>query len=288
MVRRILVTAVASGAVLGLAGCHHKCCRTDGCSPGILGPRPFLPSGPGTTIPPAGVPVTPGTTVPPITGSGGLPPPDLSPSVFPPGTSGRPAPEILTPDPLPGGPSSRGQRPFRSGGILGGPVNGPAGQTLEPPVAAKPGSTASAKPAGLPGLTKIRDGVATGRRPTLDGFDALKKAGYRTAVYLYPPGADVAAVRDLAETRGLAFAAVETTPEMLADAFGQVSKLAADKSARPLYVFDDDGLRTGAVWYLYFKTVELESPEVSKIRARAIGLADGSEFWPAIRRVVAR
>src|SRR5439155_9774397 len=120
------------------------------------------------------------------------------------------------------------------------------------------------------------------------GFDALKKAGYRTAIYLHPASADVSAVRSLAESRGLNFVAVETTPEKLADAFHQVTTQTADKAARPAYVFDDDGARTGAVWYLHFRTVELESAEVAKIRARAIGLADGSEFWPAIRQIMAR
>ena len=270
--RRLLLSALGAGVLFGMAGCRHKCCRSNG----TFAPNPYLPPGPGSTIPPAGVPIYP-------PGAGTLPPPDLRPS-----TSGRPAPEILLPDPIgPGGTSSK----TKSNSILGGPVNGPAplASTLEPPVAVKAAASPNnASNAGLPGFTQIRDGVATGRRPTLDGFDSLKKDGYKTAIYLHASGADVAAIRDLAETRGLAFVAVETTPEKFAETFEQVTKATAEKTARPAYVFDDDGARAGAVWYLHFKTVELESADVSKIRARSLGLTDDSEFWPAIKQFVAK
>lgn len=283
MVRRIVLSAVASGVMLG-AGCRHRCCHTGDAAPG---PRPFLPGGP-ATIPPTNIPITPPpATLPPAAVPGTLPPPELGPSVLPPGTSGRPAPEVLTPDPLPGGPSSRGQS--RSPGILGGPMTGPRSRTVEPPVANKVLLPPTAGPvAGLPGFTRIKEGVAAGRRPTIDGFDGLKRTGYRTAVYLHAAGADVSAVRDMAESRGLAFVAVEATPEKLTDAVDALNRRVADPDARPVYVFDDDGRRAGAVWYVHFRTVDLESPEVARIRARGIGLTDDSEFWPVIRQLVVR
>ena len=107
-------------------------------------------------------------------------------------------------------------------------------------------------------------------------------------IFLHAPGADVAAVRDLAETRGLTFTAIETTPEKLTDAFEQVNKATAEKVARPVYIFDEDGVRIGAISYLHFKTVDLESADVSKIRARSIGLPDDSDFWPAIKQFMAK
>ena len=270
--RQLLLSAVTGLAFLGMAGCKHKCCRSNGSAP----PPPFLPLGPGSTIPPAGVPSTPGSTytLPPAA--------DLRPS-----TSGRPAPEILLPDPIgPGGTSSQ-KKPSNS--ILGGPVTAPAPvATLEPPVAAKKPEVPALPQPGLPGFTQIKDGVATGRKPTLDGFDTLKRDGYKTVIFLHAPGADVAAVRDLAETRGLTFTAIETTPEKLTDAFEQVNKATAEKTARPVYIFDEDGVRTGAISYLHFKTVDLESADVSKIRARSIGLPDDSDFWPAIKQFMAK
>ncbi|MDB5305923.1 MAG: hypothetical protein JWO38_125 [Gemmataceae bacterium] len=286
MIRRLLVSAVVAGPLLGAVGCKHKCCRSDDPLP-----RPFLPSGT-ANMPPAGVPVTPGSANVPWVGPGNLPPPDFGPAG--PAPAGGPAREPLLPDPLPGSSSSRrlAPAPGAAAGVLGGPMKGPAGQTPEPPIAnkvARPATTAEV--AGLPGFTKIKDRVATGRKPALEGFDALKRTGYRAVVYLHPAGADTSAAREVAEKRGLSFVAVETTPEKLPAAYDAVTAAIGEKAARPVYVFDDDGLRTGAVWYLYFRTVDLENAEVSRIRARAVGLTDAGDepraFWAAIRQYLA-
>jgi len=145
--------------------------------------------------------------------------------------------------------------------------------------------------AGLPGLMKVKDGVATGRKPTLDGFDSLKQGGYRTVAYLHPSGADVSAAQDLAEKRGFAFVAIETTPENLPEALRRVNQLVADRSAHPVYVYDDDGLRTGAVWYLHFRTVDALNDDAARVRARSLGLTDqteeGKAFWVAIQQFLA-
>src|SRR5205823_11397723 len=142
----------------------------------------------------------------------------------------------------PGTGSSR-SNPGR--GVLGGPAKP---QTAEPPAAPK----VSAAPAGLSGYVRVKGGLASGRKPTLDGFDALKQAGFRTVVYLHPAGADLSAVKDVAARRGLAFVAIETTPEKLAGAVEVFNAVAADRARHPAYVFDDDGVRAGAVWYLHF------------------------------------
>src|SRR5262245_7552895 len=124
MIRRLLFAVLASGLVLGAAGCRHKCC-SDSNPP----PRPFLPTPPsglppgagGSNIPPVGVPTTPGGTVVPPVGPSGFPPPDFGPS-RPGNGNGRPSPEILLPDPLPGGPSSRSNAPPTGGDIFGPPT----------------------------------------------------------------------------------------------------------------------------------------------------------------------
>lgn len=276
MIRRVaMLSLLAGGTALSIAGCQHKCCRSDG-GPGPI--RPLFSPPPGSTIPPTSVPIIPGNPVPGNTGS--LPPP-----AFPPGSSSnRPAQELLLPDPLAPGGGTSSSKP--AGGILGGPVK--AG-TNEPPVAAKPEAVATAgSPAGLAGFTQIKDGLAAGRKPAREGFDTLKNEGYKTAVFIHAPGADVAAVRELAQTAGIAFVAIESTPEKLGEAYEQLSKAVAEKSARPAYVFDDDGSRAAPLWYLHFKTVDLESNDVAKIRAKALGLADNSEFWPAIKQQLSK
>jgi protein tyrosine phosphatase (PTP) superfamily phosphohydrolase (DUF442 family) len=167
--------------------------------------------------------------------------------------------------------------------VLGGPARA---KTAEPPVAPR----AAGGTAGLPGFVRVKEGVASGRKPTLDGFDALKQSGYRTVVYLHPAGADVSAVRDVATKRGLALVAVETTPEKLAAALEAFNAALADRAARPAYVFDDDGVRAGALWYLHFRTAEAMNDDAARVRARPLGLTDqGDEaraFWLATQRIL--
>jgi len=257
MRRKLLLTAVLVAGAVG--GCRHKC-----CSPTTT-PRPYLPLPPsGGMIPPPGVPITPAP-------GGQLPPADLG--AFPGGSAAPkgPAPEILLPDPIPGGKSS-----LSSPGVLGAPQ-----VTQEPPVGAAPAT-------GVPGFVRVNTTAASGRKPALDGFDTLKKQGFRSVVYLHPPGADVNAVRDVAEKKGLTFTAIETTPEKLTDAAAAFDRVLMDRSAQPVYVFDDDGLRAGALWYVRFRTADQLSPEVARIRAGGLGLTDTTDearaYWVAIQQ----
>ena len=277
MRRMLLLTSVA--LLVAFTGCRHRCHKLrdrDDCCPPAAGARsPIL-------LPPAGVPTTPGpaSPVPSVQPgpSGFLPPPaNVVPSVTPPG-NGNGGPQVLFPDPLPGSPSSA--RPAQPSGpsFLGGPVK----PTAEPPKA----PTA----AGLPGYTKVKDGLYAGGKPTLDGFDSLKAAGFRTVIYLHAAGADVSAVKDMASTRGLSFVAIETTPEALAEASKQFDRLVADRLTRPAYVFADDATRAGAVWYLHFRIAEALGDDVARLRAKALGLSEagdeGKAFALAIQRVL--
>jgi protein tyrosine phosphatase (PTP) superfamily phosphohydrolase (DUF442 family) len=174
----------------------------------------------------------------------------------------RPAPEVLLPDPVPGTGSSRSTLP----GFLGGPAN-PA---TEPRVAPR-GSDA---PTGLVGYTRVKEGLASGRKPSLDGFDALKQAGFRTVLFLHAADADWSSAKEIATQRGLAFVAIETTPEKLTSAIEQFNATVADTARHPIYVCDEDGLRTGIVWYLHFRTAESLNDDSARVRARPLGLTD--------------
>jgi protein tyrosine phosphatase (PTP) superfamily phosphohydrolase (DUF442 family) len=267
MRRQILL---ASAAVLvAFTGCRHRCHklfdRSDRLPPGAI-PAP-------ANLPPPNVPTTPSVQPAP---SGFLPPAATTPLPAPaPKTGG---PEVLFPDPLPSGGSSA--RPAQPGpNVIGAPVRP---QTAEPPKAS--GTT------GLPGYTKVRDGLFAGGKPSLDGFDQLKSNGFRSVVFLHAAGADVAAVKDMASTRGLNFVAIETTPETLAEASKQFERTAGDRLTRPAYVFADDPQRAGAVWYLYFRTTLAEGHDVARLSAKPLGLSDagdeGKAFAVAINRVL--
>ena len=262
MYRRMLLLTSAA-LLVAVAGCRHRCHKTDGCCGAGSGSLPPVPRGP-LLLPPAGVPTSPAPSVLPPGPSGFLPP------------SGTPAPrtgpDVLFPDPLPGGTSSRPTQP----GVLGAPVKP---MTAEPPKA----------PAGMASYTKVKDGLYAGGKPALDGFDSLKAAGFRTVIYMHAAGADVAAVKDMASTRDLNFVAIETTPETLAGAGEEFDRVAGARLTRPAYVFADDAPRAGAVWYLHFRAAG-EGDDVARLRAKALGLSEagdeGKAFALAIQKVL--
>ena len=260
MICRLMLAAVALGFTL-TAGCKHKCGHhCDACRD--TRPLPPPSAGPGNPylLPPAGLPTTPapgpGSTIPPVG------PADLR-NYAP---SDRSVPEVLYPDPISGSGSSRSNLP----GFLGGPVN-PRGS---PQVAQRP---SDAPASGLPGYVRVEQGLASGRKPTLDGFDALKQAGFRTVIYLHAAGADWSAAKEVAAKRGLAFVAIETTPEKLATAIEQFNATVADAGRQPIYVFDDDGVRAGAVWYLHFRTADSLNDDAARVRAMPLGLTTEGE-----------
>jgi hypothetical protein len=281
MVRRILLAGLAAGLV-GAAGCRH-CCghRRDPLPPGGFLADPTAPrSGDLIPPPPGGLP----STVPPAADPGsGLPPPVIPDNTrnFRPDPA-RPGPQLLLPDPLPGMSSSAPRAGYGGGSDL-------------PPRPASPARTAGHGPAaaGLPGFAVVKPGLATGRKPTAGGFDAVAARGFRVAVYLHVPADDVSAARDLAEKKGLVFVGIPTSPETLKAAFEKFRDVVADVPGRPAFVFDDDGVRAGGLWYLYFRTAEQLGDDAARVRAAPLGLreAGGDEqmkFWRAIQDYLAK
>ena len=266
MIRRLLLTTAASALIFS-AGCRHRCCLNDPQNR----PAPYRPQAPNSPflLPPAGLPTAP-TPVPAPAADAivpGVGPTDMRNYTPPPSPSTKPAPEVLLPDPIPGS-SSRSFSPNNAGqGLLGGP----AAPRTEPPLASKPDNTT-----GLPGFVQVELGLATGRKPALDGFESLKRSGYRTVIYLHATGADVSAAKDVAEARGLKFIAIETTPEKLPESLNTFNAAVGDKASRPIYVFDDDSVRTGALWYLHFRTVNAMNDDAARVRARPLGFANQS------------
>jgi len=121
---------------------------------------------------------------------------------------------------------------------------------------------------------RVKEGLATGRKPSLDGFDALKQAGFRTVLFLHAAGADWSAAKEIALKRGLAFVAIETTPEKLSSAIEQFNATVADSARHPIYVCDEDGTRAGVIWYLHFRTADSLNDDSARVRARPLGLSE--------------
>jgi hypothetical protein len=133
--------------------------------------------------------------------------------------------------------------------------------------------------------------VYAGRKPALEGFDALKSAGFKTIVYVHDADADVGPARELARQRGLAFIPVAIAPEHLAQAVSAFNAAVTNPDGRPMYVCDEDGVRAGVLWYIHFRTVDYLNDDVARVRASALGYTeDGPEaqrFAAAARNYLA-
>jgi hypothetical protein len=298
MVRRILLSGLAAGMAFGAAGCRH-CCnkaplrdrifggRDTSPPPGaILGPPVAAPPG-GNFIPPptGGLPSTPAPASP---ADPGLPPPSVPESRSNRPDTGR---EILFPDPLPNGPAKGSKdaaleppAPVGRADLPPG-TQPPTARTASGPVV-QAGYAARGTPPGLPGFAPAKGGVAVGRRPTVEGFDGLKAAGYKSVVYLHAPGADVSAARGLAEAKGLLFTGVPVAADTLPSGYARFAEIVGAKAGKPAYLCDDDGVRTGTLWYVYFRAVEAMPDDAAQVRAAPLGLRDAAgddrlKFWQA-------
>jgi hypothetical protein len=274
MIRRILLAGLAAVLAAGAVGCRH-CCKRGSDLPPMPPPGAYIPP------PPGGLPSTP-----PAGAASDLPPPSIPdatrgyrPDFTPPG-----GPKLILPDPLPPGTSSS------SGRRLGNPTGDgdlPPRQ-ISPARRAESGNTV----AGVPGFSAVKPGQASGRKPAVEGFDALKAGGYRTAIYLHAPGDDVSATKDLAEKSGLTFVGIPTSAGNVKDAFERFRDTIGEAANRPAFVFDDDGIRAGGMWYLHFRTAEQLGDDTARVRAAPLGLReDGEEaakFWAAIQDYLAK
>ncbi len=305
------------------AGCRHHCRR--GCDDNRLGDRlrdriedrqdgrrrdPGIDSDraipPGVipprteTIPATPLPVTPSRSnfvetephielIPPERSARKVPL-DLPPSSVPSDpvlTVPTPNRTLLLPDPLLQEPTPRSAPPKVDTplGIFGDPII--PGDAVESP---KPAPTGIDSFAQVPG----QDKVAGGRKPSLEGLEALKTQGYKTVLYLHAPDADLTAARETVEKRGLTFAAIAVSPQTLADASKAFAAQLKDAAAKPLFVYDLDGIRAGSLWYIQFRTADLLGDEAARIRAGSLGLQDPEKseeqqrFWIAIQDMLAK
>lgn len=123
-----------------------------------------------------------------------------------------------------------------------------------------------------------RDQVASGQRPFEDGFSWLKQENYRTILHLRGPGEDDTADKDAAAQRGLQFRSLDVSAETLTPAVvDEFAKIVNDRDALPLFVYDRDGVAAGALWYLYFRTVDKLSDNEARTKASRLGLRDDED-----------
>lgn len=164
----------------------------------------------------------------------------------------------------------------------------------QPPTKPKVTTTEDPLPSGIAQFAVALPNVTAGLRPMLDGgLDWLQKKNYQTVLHLKRPGEDDSADRKQVEKRGLKYESLDVSPNTpLEPVLQQFAKIVADKSGRPLFVYDKDGSLAGALWYLYFRVVEEYPDDVARVRANALGLRmDGEgphyEMWIAVQKYLA-
>jgi protein tyrosine phosphatase (PTP) superfamily phosphohydrolase (DUF442 family) len=154
-------------------------------------------------------------------------------------------------------------------------------------------ATSPKLPVGIPGFTEVTTGISNGLRPDLEGLDWLKSNGYRSVLNLRKPGASETADRAQVQARGMSYLSLEVSPERLnQNLLDEFARIVGDAPGRPLFVYDNGGGLSGALWYLYLRTVIRMSDDAARARAASIGLKESgpdgqTELWLAIRKLVA-
>lgn len=193
---------------------------------------------------------------------------EVKPAISPPPHGGDPGPGS-PPNPLPGELISPSAPP------LSAPVI-----TLEPPLPESPNDATS----GFSPFSAVDSDLAGGAVPAPEGLDWLSSLGYRTLVDLRDPGDGRAEFIREAQRRGLRYvscaAPVESSPKVALASFEAEINQAA---ARPIYFFDEEGIRAGELWYLHRKLTHKIADDLAREEAMTLGYDKGED---RLRRLV--
>jgi DSP-PTPase phosphatase fused to NAD+ Kinase len=283
-----IVTLLAPFALMALSGCCAASRESLYCSDHAL--RPL------NSVPIATVPVgQPLPCLPVSPAPAPAPPPEGTP------VPGATAP--LASAPMPTGPIQQvwGQpaKPQTTLGLpepaAGQPRQSATLETPEPPLSpAKPEpkeepAATPVMPLGIAGFAPVKEGVSTGRRPILDGLDWLKKREYRTVLHLRRPGVNDDTDRKEFETRrGIKYLTLEVPDRLTQEFVDRFNQIVNDPERRPLFVYDEKGQLSGALWSLYFRTSENLSDEDARKKANALGFKEDDpanrDLWLAIQQ----
>ncbi len=258
--------------------------------PGTFGNAPAASS----AIPPLGYPPT-GAPY----GSGAVPPGNSTPLAAPsaPAVSGGALPPLppsvaTSPSPSPTGPIQSQSKRFSNEELqnsvrLGAPGNLPnelAPKTSSEPPMAKtetttvspgavvPSATTAPSPLDIPRYVKVKAGLAFGRQPFPDGIVWLKQAGFKKVVHIAGTAEVDDAAQKLFEREGIQYVRMEMNSERFdASLINQFSGEIATTASAPVFVYDRDGSRLGALWMAHRVLDEKAQATQARAEAEAIG-----------------
>jgi protein tyrosine phosphatase (PTP) superfamily phosphohydrolase (DUF442 family) len=143
-------------------------------------------------------------------------------------------------------------------------------------------ATVPAEPVGLsvsPGIKHfqgLEPNLAGGSLPSNIGLDWLAEKGYKTLIDLREPASDEASFITEATRRGLRYLPVPITLKTFDSEHVNRFNAELDQAdARPIYFFDAEGDRAGAMWYIRRLTVEKVKVDGKTAiqEAKALGLS---------------
>jgi protein tyrosine phosphatase (PTP) superfamily phosphohydrolase (DUF442 family) len=253
---RLLMLTLALSGVLA-TGCRNQMHR-----------QPPQSCPPSMSIPPAGIyEGPPATPAPRNNGGAEL----LLPQSPPPGKSRSEYPKIIP------------AVPERKGAILGEPeAENPPEVVESKPPAEKKADNAS----GIADFVEVKEGIATGRRPTIDGLDWLKSNSYKSIVYLRPKSKDDASDKRQVELRDMKYTSMVVSADTLSqDWIDEFNRVVGQSAAQPIFVYGD-AADVGPIWYLHLRTAQFLTHDEAIIRAKRYGLKDeDSELMRAALRI---
>ncbi|HZU34777.1 MAG TPA: hypothetical protein VFA18_02640 [Gemmataceae bacterium] len=304
--RHFWTTMLSVGVLVSVVGCEHCGVRRAAALPPPMyepcpppanlpphpltptqaGPIPMVPPGavvPQSAIPPAPVPTTPGSPPPVGAEIRGYNP---HPTAVPPAGANT---EILTPSETPP-PTPRLSPPV----MTEEPPSAPPLPAPDSTKTAKPTTTEDAGfPVGIPQFSVAVEGVTAGLKPSVyGGLDWLQANHYKTVLHVKGPGEDDSSDRQVIEKYGLKYLSLELSPKMLCRAtLAQFDRIIADPANRPLFVYDQNGVLAGGLWYLHFRLTEHDTDETARLKAARLGLKteitpENRAMWLAVQQLI--
>ena len=175
---------------------------------------------------------------------------------------------------------------------LYGPSPTPETPAVPPPSGRDTRDAAPPLAVDVPQFAVAKEGVASGLQPFPDGIAWLQTHHYRTVLHLRAPSEDDSAARRQFEKHGLRYVSLVVTPNSLSkNLVDQFDRLVTENANLPLFIYDKDGSLGGAMWYLYFRTVEGTSDEKARSEAIRLGFQPDQNnehrtMWIAVQNYV--
>jgi hypothetical protein len=157
------------------------------------------------------------------------------------------------------------------------------GSSLSLPLEA---SSAGGSAPGIKRLVAVEMKLAAGSAPTREGLDWLAEKGYKTLLDLRESAEIESSFIADVDSRGMRYVALPMNVNKLdADHVARFNFELSTAQARPLYFFDADGTRPGALWYVRRVIQDNFNPQLARREAEDIGLTDQA-FWVAAKDYV--